>query len=211
MAKKGRRRRPNKTKHRGWERGCQIRQRERKTTSTTITTTTSPCDSSPSLSLPLSLFLFLFVNSFLFFFLLFWCPSLSLSVCLSIYLLSVLFAFLLTSGFKRITIMGFEPCFVDNVTIIGRLLGPQCPPAVSSFPLPLNPKKKREQSLCFFSSARWKGNIPIRSNFTCAFTSVRFNFYLFSINIYWVYKLIFQFIFINFLMNLRLLAIRKNN
>jgi hypothetical protein len=40
---------------------------------------------------------------------------------------------------------------------------------------------------------------------------VRFNFYLFSINIYWVYKLIFQFIFINFLMNLRLLAIRKNN
>lgn len=137
--------------------------------------------------------------------------SLSLSVCLSIYLLSVLFAFLLTSGFKRITIMGFEPCFVDNVTIIGRLLGPQCPPPVSSFPLPLNPKKKREQSLCFFSSARWKGNIPIRSNFTCAFTSVRFNFYLFSINIYWVYKLIFQFIFINFLMNLRLLAIRKNN
>lgn len=120
MAKKRRRRRPNKTKHRGWEGGCQIRQRERKTTSTTITTTTSPCDSSPSLSLPLSLFLFLFVNSFLFFFLLFWCPSLSLlSLSLSIYLLSVLFAFLLTSGFNRITIMGFEPCFVDNVTIIG--------------------------------------------------------------------------------------------
>lgn len=85
MAKKRRRRRPNKTKHRGWEGGCQIRQRERKTTSTTITTTTSPCDSSPSLSLPLSLFLFLFVNSFLFFFLLFWCPSLSL-LSLSLYL-----------------------------------------------------------------------------------------------------------------------------
>lgn len=198
MAKKRRRRRPNKTKHRGWERGGVKLDRERERQHQQQLQQQQQAHVIPaplSLLLSPSFFIFLSILFFSFFF----CFGVPLSLCLSIYLLSVLFAFLLTSGFERITIMGFEPCFVDNVTIIGRLLGPQCPPPVSSFPLPLNPKKKREQSLCFFSSTRWKGNIPIRSNFTCAFTYVRFNFYLFSINIYWVYKLIFQFIFIDFL------------
>jgi hypothetical protein len=65
----------------------------------------------------------------------------------------------LTSGFERITMMGLEFCFADNVTIIGHLPGPHlsAPCFFSSFPLPLplDPQGKiTEPSVMFFYFAR---------------------------------------------------------